>query len=82
MAIDAKKLEGLLQKAFPDAILDLNDMLGDADHYGLTITSSIFEGLNRIKRHQEVYKALGSLMGNDLHALSIRAYTPQEKESK
>ena len=57
-------------------------MLGDADHYGLTITSSVFEGLSRIKRHQAVYKALGTLMGKELHALSIRAYTPQEKESK
>ena len=82
MAIKAEKLEGLLQEAFPDGILDLDDMLGDADHYGLTITSSAFEGLSRIKRHQAVYKALGTLMGNELHALSIRAYTPQEKESK
>ena len=82
MAIKAEKLETLLQEAFPDATLDLDDMLGDADHYGLTITSSVFEGLSRIKRHQAVYKALGTLMGNELHALSIRAYTPQEKESK
>ncbi len=82
MAIEAEKLETLLHTAFPDAILDLTDMLGDADHYGLTITSPVFEGLNRVKRHQAVYKALGSLMGNELHALSIRAYTPQEKESK
>ncbi len=82
MAIEAEKLKTLLERAFPDAILELDDMLGDADHYGLTITSSVFKGLNRVKRHQAVYKALGSLMGNELHALSIRAYTPQEKEQK
>ncbi|NRA90311.1 MAG: BolA family transcriptional regulator [Simkaniaceae bacterium] len=79
MAIDSEKLKTLLEHAFPDATFDLDDMLGDADHYGLTITSSAFEGLNRVKRHQAVYKALGNLMGNELHALSIRAYTPEEK---
>ena len=82
MAIEVEKLKNLLESAFPEAILALDDMLGDADHYGLTITSPVFEGLTRIKRHQLIYKALGSLMGNELHALSIRAHTPQEKEVK
>ena len=50
MAVDASKLSALLETAFPDATLDLKDMLGDADHYGLTITSSAFEGLNRVRR--------------------------------
>lgn len=82
MAIECEKLKKVLEDAFPDATFQLDDMLGDSDHYGLTITSSAFEGLNRIKRHQAVYKALGSLMGNELHALSIRAYTPQENQKK
>jgi len=82
MAIESEKLKKTLKDAFPDAEFHLDDMLGDADHYGLTITSSAFEGLNRIKRHQVVYKALGSLMGNELHALSIRASTPQENQKK
>lgn len=82
MAIEAEKLKTLLERAFPDASLNLDDMLGDADHYGLTITSVNFEGLNRVKRHQLVYKALGTLMGNELHALSIRAHTPKEIAEK
>ncbi|NCP63002.1 MAG: BolA family transcriptional regulator [Alphaproteobacteria bacterium] len=82
MAVEFDKLKKIIEDAFPDAVFRLEDMLGDADHYGLTITSSVFEGLNRVKRHQIVYKALGSLMGNELHALSIRAYTPQENQKK
>lgn len=78
VAIDADRLTQVLQSAFPDATLDLKDMLGDADHYGLTITSQAFEGLNRVRRHQAIYKALGTLMGNELHALSIRTLTPAE----
>lgn len=78
MAIEFNKLKKILEIAFPGATFQLDDLLGDADHYGLTIISDSFQGLNRVKRHQEVYKALGTLMGNELHALSIRAHTPQE----
>jgi BolA protein len=37
-----------------------------------------FAGKRPLARHQLVYKALGSLVGNEIHALSIRAYTPDE----
>ena len=80
MAIEFKTLEDIIKKNFPDALFKLDDMLGDQDHYGLTIISSTFEGMNRVKRHQAIYKALGTIMGNELHALSIKAYTPTEKK--
>lgn len=73
MAIASSKLESLIREAFPDAEIKLDDMLGDQDHYGLTIKSSAFNGLSRVKCHQKIYAALGDLMGGDLHALSIRA---------
>ena len=37
-----------------------------------------FAGMRRIARHQLIYKTLGSLVGNEIHALSIRAFTPDE----
>jgi acid stress-induced BolA-like protein IbaG/YrbA len=37
-----------------------------------------FEGLRSIARHQLIYRSLGSLVGNEIHALSIQAYTPEE----
>lgn len=73
MAISSEKLKTLIIQAFSDAEIRLDDMLGDQDHYGLTITSSAFNGLTRVQRHQKIYKSLGSIMGGDLHALSIRA---------
>lgn len=48
-------------------------------HYYLTVTSDQFEHKSRIQRHQLVYKALGDMMKKDIHALSIKAYTPEEK---
>ncbi len=73
MAISAEKLKSLIIQGFPDAEIQLDDMLGDQDHYGLTITSSAFNGLNRVQCHQKIYQVLGDIMGGELHALSIRA---------
>lgn len=47
-------------------------------HYNLIIVSPRFEGLNRVKRHQLVYDALGDLMPSGIHALAIKAIAPNE----
>lgn len=47
-------------------------------HYSLTIVSEAFAGLPLIKRHRLVYDKVGDLMQNDIHALSIKAKTPDE----
>ena len=52
-----------------------------ASHFSLTIVSPRFAGLSTIKRHQAVYQALGPLMGSEIHALAIRALSPDELSS-
>lgn len=47
-------------------------------HFAVTVVSARFEGLNPIQRHRLVYEALGELMKTDIHALRVRALTPQE----
>ena len=55
------------------------EILGeDGAHFEGTIVSSLFEGLNRVKQHQLVFNALGDKMKSDIHALSIKTYTPNE----
>ena len=49
-----------------------------AGHFYLTIASDQFEGKTRIQRHQLVYKQLGDMMKAEIHALSIKAFTPKE----
>ncbi|MCX7544604.1 BolA family protein [Marinicella gelatinilytica] len=50
----------------------------DLRHYAAIIVSPIFEGQNKIKRHRHIHQALGSVMGNEIHAMSIQAMTPDE----
>ncbi|MBZ8139630.1 BolA family transcriptional regulator [Rubrivivax gelatinosus] len=51
---------------------------GDGRHFFATIVSSAFEGLNRVRRHQRVYAALGDRMREQIHALSMKTLTPAE----
>lgn len=47
-------------------------------HFKLTIVSSLFDGKGLLQRHRMVYDALGSAMQTDIHALTIKALTPEE----
>ena len=47
-------------------------------HFRVEIRSAAFAGLSRVARHRRVYVALGDMMQTDIHALSIRALTPEE----
>lgn len=50
----------------------------DNHHFEAIVIATEFEGKRALARHQLVYKCLGSLVGNEIHALSIRALTPEE----
>jgi acid stress-induced BolA-like protein IbaG/YrbA len=50
----------------------------DNTHFASRIVAAQFVGLRPIARHQLVYKALGALVGREIHALSIEALTPEE----
>ncbi len=53
---------------------------GDGHHFYAVIVSAVFEGLNRVRRHQTVYAALDGGMEQAIHALSMQTYTPAEWE--
>ncbi len=47
-------------------------------HFSLMLVSPAFTGCSRIERHRRVYAALGELIPSHIHALSLRAYAPDE----
>ena len=54
------------------------EVRGDGQHFEAIIVSPRFEGLNRVRRHQLVYGALGDRMRDEIHALSMSTLTPAE----
>jgi BolA family transcriptional regulator, general stress-responsive regulator len=47
-------------------------------HFQLVIVSREFAGKPAVARHRLVYDALSDLIPKRIHALAIRAYTPEE----
>ena len=77
-----------LSRLAPDALEVFDDSQEHAGHAGakdggghfqLVIVSRNFAGKNAVARHRLVYEALGDLMPKQIHALAIRAYTPEEE---
>ena len=54
-----------------------HDARGES-HFALTIESAQFAGLGRVQRQRAVYAALGDLMRERVHALTIKALAPGE----
>lgn len=53
---------------------------GDGQHFEAVVVSEEFAGKSRIQRQQLVYKTLGDRMKGEIHALSMKTYTPEEWE--
>ncbi len=49
-------------------------------HFNVLIVSDQFSGQSLIKRHKMIYEAVTDLMQTDIHALSIKAKTPEEQK--
>ncbi len=72
MAMDLKEIEKYIKEALPDAIIEIQDLAGDGNHYSATISSTKFAGKSKIEQHKMVYSSLKGRMGNELHALAIK----------
>lgn len=51
---------------------------GGLGHFSMSIASEKFRNVSPLQRHKLVYDALGDMMQTDIHALSIRALTPDQ----
>lgn len=51
-------------------------------HFSLLIVSQMFSGLPRLQRHQRVLREVADLVPHPIHALSIKALTPEEFPSQ
>jgi len=54
------------------------DVKGDGHHFEAVIVSPAFRGKSRVQQHQLVYAALGERMQADIHALSMKTFTPED----
>ncbi len=66
----------LIEQGLPDAQVQVFG--DDGVHFEAQVVCADFRGKLPLARHRMVYATLGSLMGNEIHALSLRTLTPEE----
>ncbi|MEB3265063.1 MAG: BolA/IbaG family iron-sulfur metabolism protein [Cyanobacteriota bacterium] len=75
--VHADQVRAAIRQALPDAAVEVDDLTGGGDHLQVTVVSSAFAGLNRVRQHQLVYEALrGELASEAIHALALKTSTP------
>lgn len=77
--MDPVEIGKLIEAGFENATVKV---VGDGAHFEALVVADEFEGKRTLARHQLVYKSLGELVGNEIHALSIRALTPGELQAR
>jgi stress-induced morphogen len=71
------QVKAAITQALPDACVDVEDLTGSGDHLQVTVVSSAFNGLTRVKQHQLVYGALRQELASEaIHALALQTSTP------
>jgi acid stress-induced BolA-like protein IbaG/YrbA len=73
--VEPSSIEESIRTGLPVTHLQVS---GDGAHFEAVIVSPSFAGLTRVKQHQLVYGALGERMRQEIHALSMKTYSPEE----
>lgn len=74
--MDPTEITKMIEAGFEDAMVRVAS--DDNTHFEALVVAAEFAGKRPIARHQLVYRCLGKLVGNEIHALSIKALTPDE----
>jgi len=72
-------VRALIETAFPNALIEVQDLTGGGDHFQATVVSERFEGLTMIKQHKLVYQAVQEYIDDGrIHALALKTYSPEQ----
>ncbi|MGL5110521.1 MAG: BolA family iron metabolism protein IbaG [Vibrio ordalii] len=74
--MDSAKVQQLLEQALN---LEEIHVKGEGSHYEVIAVDACFAGMSRVKKQKLIYAPLMEyIQRNDIHALSIKAFTPTE----
>lgn len=87
------KLEKILKNTFASEYIFVADdsyrhaghaeaITSGGKHFSIVIVSQEFDKRSLVQRHQMVYGALQGAMGQAIHALAIKAWTPEEYQKQ
>jgi acid stress-induced BolA-like protein IbaG/YrbA len=74
--MEVDEIRSLIETGLPGAEADVRS--DDGTHFSAVVVSAEFTGKSMVQQHQLVYQTLGSRIGNEIHALAIKTYTPEQ----
>jgi acid stress-induced BolA-like protein IbaG/YrbA len=74
--MNPQQITELIQRGLPGSRATVASE--DNVHFEAVVVATSFAGLRAVQRHKLVYETLGALMGNEIHALALKVYTPEE----
>jgi acid stress-induced BolA-like protein IbaG/YrbA len=74
--MDPRDIAQLIEQHLPGAQAKVQT--DGQGHYEAIVICEAFAGKRSLQRHQMVYSTLGARVGREIHALAIRALTPEE----
>lgn len=77
--VTAESIEQTIKTSLPCTWIRVEG--DDGHHFSAVIVSDQFQGKNVVQQHQLVYRALGERMREEIHALSMKTYTPEQWET-
>jgi len=74
--LETENIEALIRAGLPGAEVKVT---GDGRHFEAVVVSDAFAGKSLIQKHRMVMETVKAQIASDeLHALSIKAFTPEE----
>ena len=75
--MDSTTIEQMISAGLPNATVRVSG--NDGVHFEAVVVSPEFAGRATLQRHRMVYATLGTLMGNEIHALGLKTLSPEEQ---
>ena len=74
--MDSLEITRLIEAGLPGsrALVKSDDNV----HFEAVVVAAAFAGKRSVQRHQLVYGTLGKAVGNEIHALALQVFTPEE----
>lgn len=78
--METSAVKALIEQGLPNAEVEVT---GDGRHFEALVVMAEFEGKSLVERHRMVMATVNEQIASDeLHALSIKAMTPQQREQR
>lgn len=75
-----EEIKRRIEEALPESVAEVQDTVGDNNHFRAEVTAPQFEGLSRIEQHQLINRIFTGELGERIHALAIKTQVPASVE--